>query len=434
MAEPAKIALLPMMILDQNGHYQTVYAPQSLASLGVPTPGAPPLVPLNSAPGIPNFLSPSHPISAKQTSKKDSNGKGSAPSPGARDGLAKLRTGTKVYVSNLPAGMKDAEFKAFFADFGPVVKATLVKRRRTTTFGFLQFATKEMAQAAIAEKNGTTYEGRTLAVQFADGEKDAPPATRFLRVSNLPAAATKVQVEAIFGRFGILALCAVERVKGQLVTAVLEFLNVEEAAAAQETLHCFCLPDQDAPLEVEFLKSLPESCLSPPRAYVDVSGRLPASAPLLLPPAKPTKSTDHEAAQPSESPTSQLFLRTAGVRHEPEADAIHSPTGFDAMLPLAEYIESMMQHYQLDAPSLLEDQQDTETPSENSNVSNVSWDPSSAPTFGYSDNSGSDSSHTPTANTILAPVAAAGLNSLSGPFRCDSWHGSGGPGSRPQGF
>lgn len=29
----------------------------------------------------------------------------------------------------------------------------------------------EMAQAAIAEKNGTTYEGRTLAVQFADGEQ-----------------------------------------------------------------------------------------------------------------------------------------------------------------------------------------------------------------------------------------------------------------------
>lgn len=71
MAESAKIALLPMMILDQNGHYQTVYAPQSLASLGVPTPGAPPLVPLNGAPGIPNFLSPSHPISAEQPSLRD---------------------------------------------------------------------------------------------------------------------------------------------------------------------------------------------------------------------------------------------------------------------------------------------------------------------------------------------------------------------------
>ena len=50
---------------------------------------------------------------------------------------------TNVYVSNLPANMTDAEFKATFACYGTIIGARFVKRhRRTTTFGFVQFTSQ----------------------------------------------------------------------------------------------------------------------------------------------------------------------------------------------------------------------------------------------------------------------------------------------------
>jgi RNA recognition motif-containing protein len=72
-----------------------------------------------------------------------------------------------IYVGNLSWGLKDQDLANLFAPFGEVSSAKIVTDKftqRSKGFGFVEMASDEEAQAAIAQLNGTEVEGRSLVV------------------------------------------------------------------------------------------------------------------------------------------------------------------------------------------------------------------------------------------------------------------------------
>src|SRR5204862_4404822 len=72
-----------------------------------------------------------------------------------------------IYVGNLSWGLKDQDLANLFAPFGEVTSAKIVTNKftqRSKGFGFVEMASDEEAQAAIAQLNGSEIEGRSLVV------------------------------------------------------------------------------------------------------------------------------------------------------------------------------------------------------------------------------------------------------------------------------
>lgn len=101
-----------------------------------------------------------------------------APAPPAAEGTAAAAapatesTGTQVVVHGLPWSFTWKELKPIFENCGTIVRADVVYGRdgRSRGYGTVQFSSKEEAQAAIEQFNGTELEGRTMSVkvdQFA---------------------------------------------------------------------------------------------------------------------------------------------------------------------------------------------------------------------------------------------------------------------------
>jgi len=87
----------------------------------------------------------------------------------------------KIYVGNLPYSVTDAVLKSNFAAFGGVSSARVMMDRDTGQskgFGFVDMASAEAAQAAIAELNGMSVDGRAITVTLARPreERSAPGA------------------------------------------------------------------------------------------------------------------------------------------------------------------------------------------------------------------------------------------------------------------
>jgi RNA recognition motif-containing protein len=79
----------------------------------------------------------------------------------------KLSLKMNIYVGNLSWGLKDQDLANLFAPFGEVSSAKIVTDKftqRSKGFGFVEMASDEEAQAAIAQLNGTEVEGRSLVV------------------------------------------------------------------------------------------------------------------------------------------------------------------------------------------------------------------------------------------------------------------------------
>ncbi|MDC0449034.1 RNA-binding protein [bacterium] len=77
---------------------------------------------------------------------------------------------TKLYVGNLPYNTTDEQLGQFFADYGPVVSATVIKDRmsgRSKGFGFVEIDDDAQAQAAIEALNGKEFDGRAIVVNVA---------------------------------------------------------------------------------------------------------------------------------------------------------------------------------------------------------------------------------------------------------------------------
>ncbi len=78
--------------------------------------------------------------------------------------------GTKLYVGNLPFSVDDQSLQDAFAQAGQVASARIITDResgRSKGFGFVEMATDDGAKKAIAELNGSEWEGRAMTVAEA---------------------------------------------------------------------------------------------------------------------------------------------------------------------------------------------------------------------------------------------------------------------------
>ncbi len=81
-----------------------------------------------------------------------------------------------IYISGLSYGMHDSDLKNLFTAYGEVSSAKIIMDRYTGKsrgFGFVEMPNTAEAEKAIAELNGTTHEGKTIAVNIAKEKTEA---------------------------------------------------------------------------------------------------------------------------------------------------------------------------------------------------------------------------------------------------------------------
>ena len=78
--------------------------------------------------------------------------------------------GTKLYVGGLPYSTTEQQLSELFSQQGSVTSAKVITDKfpgQSRGFGFVEMATGEEAQKAIAALNGTAMGGRTITVNEA---------------------------------------------------------------------------------------------------------------------------------------------------------------------------------------------------------------------------------------------------------------------------
>ena len=86
--------------------------------------------------------------------------------------------GNKLYVGNLPYGVRDEDLGQSFAQYGEVTSAKVMMERdtgRSKGFGFVEMGSDAEAQAAIEGMNGQSLGGRSLVVNEARPMEPRPP-------------------------------------------------------------------------------------------------------------------------------------------------------------------------------------------------------------------------------------------------------------------
>src|SRR6266478_7322697 len=81
----------------------------------------------------------------------------------------------KLYVGNLSFQTTSEDLQQLFAQAGTVESASVVEDRdtgRSRGFGFVEMASKEEGEAAIAQFNGKEFNGRNLTVNEARPRED----------------------------------------------------------------------------------------------------------------------------------------------------------------------------------------------------------------------------------------------------------------------
>ena len=81
-----------------------------------------------------------------------------------------LGMGTRLFVGNLAYSTMDHQLEAAFAEHGQVLNASVVVDRttgRSRGFGFVEFENENDAKAAIEALDGSTLDGRPIAVNEA---------------------------------------------------------------------------------------------------------------------------------------------------------------------------------------------------------------------------------------------------------------------------
>src|SRR6266567_3402539 len=81
----------------------------------------------------------------------------------------------KLYVGNLAFATSSQDLQELFAQAGTVESASVVEDRdtgRSRGFGFVEMASKEEGEAAIAQFNGKEFNGRNLTVNEARPRED----------------------------------------------------------------------------------------------------------------------------------------------------------------------------------------------------------------------------------------------------------------------
>ena len=86
--------------------------------------------------------------------------------------------GNKLYVGNLPYGVRDNDLEQAFIQFGAVTSARVMMERdtgRSKGFGFVEMGSDAEAQAAVQGMNGQPLGGRSLVVNEARPMEPRPP-------------------------------------------------------------------------------------------------------------------------------------------------------------------------------------------------------------------------------------------------------------------
>ena len=79
--------------------------------------------------------------------------------------------GKKLFVGGLSFNTTDDGLREGFARFGEITEAKVITDRdtgRSRGFGFVTYTDEQAAQKAIAELNGTEFDGRTIKVNEAE--------------------------------------------------------------------------------------------------------------------------------------------------------------------------------------------------------------------------------------------------------------------------
>jgi len=80
-----------------------------------------------------------------------------------------------IYVGNLSYSVSEDDLRQAFSAFGQVASASIIKDRdsgQSKGFGFVEMASSEEAQAAIAGLNGKEMKGRAMTVNEARPRAD----------------------------------------------------------------------------------------------------------------------------------------------------------------------------------------------------------------------------------------------------------------------
>jgi RNA recognition motif-containing protein len=75
-----------------------------------------------------------------------------------------------IYVSNLSFNVIDEDVESYFADYGEVSSATVIKDKftgKSRGFAFVEMPNEEAANKAILELDGAVVDGRTISVAVA---------------------------------------------------------------------------------------------------------------------------------------------------------------------------------------------------------------------------------------------------------------------------
>ena len=82
----------------------------------------------------------------------------------------KRKMAVKLFVGSLPWATRDDELRSLFTQFGVVETASVVMDRatgRSRGFGFVEMATQEEAEKAIAALHDSEMAGRKIVVNIA---------------------------------------------------------------------------------------------------------------------------------------------------------------------------------------------------------------------------------------------------------------------------
>lgn len=82
-----------------------------------------------------------------------------------------------LYVGNFPYTTTEDQLRELFGEHGTVESVRIIADRNTGMsrgFGFVDMATEEEAEAAIAALNGTDYNGRALKVNVSRPREERP--------------------------------------------------------------------------------------------------------------------------------------------------------------------------------------------------------------------------------------------------------------------
>jgi RNA recognition motif-containing protein len=75
-----------------------------------------------------------------------------------------------IYVSNLSFNVRDEDLQEYFAEYGEVTSAKVIKDKFTNKsrgFGFVEMPDDAAAQKAIQELDGASVDGRSIGVTVA---------------------------------------------------------------------------------------------------------------------------------------------------------------------------------------------------------------------------------------------------------------------------